>query len=162
MLAAAVLALGTVAHAPAMGAYRLSGRTVYVGVDAEPPDRPTVQFYDSTTRRMGTLRYVSGRVYRTNGRPTLTFTLGAPASPVRERPFIIGGADRLGASLWFAPNAKRRATIVLIQGADDSTRQMGFLIPYFVAHGLNVVTYDQRGTGDSVGNWRYTVGAAIR
>ncbi|HUY41189.1 MAG TPA: alpha/beta hydrolase [Candidatus Dormibacteraeota bacterium] len=156
MLVAAVLALATVAHAPAMGAYRLPGRVVYVGIDAEPPDQPTIQFYDSKTRRMGTLDYVCGRVYRTDARPALTFTLGAPAIPVRERPLIVGtAAGRLGASLWYAPNAAHRATIALIQGADDSTRQMGFLIPYFIAHGLTVVTYDQRGTGDSVGDWRY-------
>jgi len=106
---------------------------------------------------MGTLGYVSGRAYRTDARPVITFTLGGPSTPVRERPFIVGAAaGPLGASLWYAPNATRRATIVLIQGADDSTRQMGFLIPYFVAHGLTVVTYDQRGTGDSVGDWRYT------
>lgn len=33
---------------------------------------------------------------------------------------------------------------------------MGFLIPWFVGHGLNVVTYDQRGTGTSTGDWHYT------
>jgi alpha-beta hydrolase superfamily lysophospholipase len=157
MFPAAVLALATVAHAPVAGAYTFPGRTVYVATNAEPPDQPTIQFYDSKTRRTGTLHYVSGRVYRTDARPSLTFTLGTPATPVRERPFVVeAAAGRLGASLWYAPNAKHRATIVLIQGADDSTRQMGFLIPYFVAHGLNVVTYDQRGTGDSVGDWRYT------
>ncbi len=157
MLAAAVLVLATLKHAPMVGAYSLPGRMVYVGIDGEPPDQPTIQFYDSKTQRTGTLGYVSGEVYRTNARPVLTFTLRVPNTLVRERAFIIGtAADRLGASLWYAPNAAHRATIVLIQGADDSTRQMGFLIPYFVAHGLNVVTYDQRGTGESVGNWRYT------
>jgi len=44
----------------------------------------------------------------------------------------------------------------LIHGADDETRAMGFLIPYFVSHGMNAITYDQRGTGESTGNWRYT------
>jgi dipeptidyl aminopeptidase/acylaminoacyl peptidase len=30
---------------------------------------------------------------------------------------------------------------------------MGFLIPYFVLNGINVISYDQRGTGKSSGNW---------
>ena len=140
-----------------MGAYRFAGRTVYVGTDAEPPDHPRIQYYDSKTRRIGTLDYVSGRTYRTDESPRLKFTLAVPASPVCEKPLVIGaGEHRLGASFWSAPSAQHRSTVVLIQGADDSTRQMGFLISYFVAHGLNVVTYDQRGTGNSLGNWRYT------
>lgn len=153
----AVVSLAAAMHVPAMGSYRLAGRTVYVGVNAEPPDQPTIQYYDSKSHRMGTLDFVSGVVYRTNAQPWIRFSLAKPTVAVREQRFVLGSeADRLGASLWFAPKAQHRATIVLIQGADDSTRQMGFLIPYFVAHGLNVVTYDQRGTGDSVGNWRYT------
>ncbi len=144
-------------RAPASGAYRSAGRTIYVGIDGEPPDRPTIEYYDSKTRRTGTLEYISGQTYRSDGAPPLRFTLGSPSPAVREKPFIIGGTgERLGASLWYGPNARHRSTILLIQGADDSTRQMGFLIPYFVAHGLNVITYDQRGTGESVGNWRYT------
>ena len=153
----ATLALAAVTHAPAMGAYRLRGRTVYVGMNAEPPDHPTIQYYDSKTRRMGTLTYVSGHTYRTNARPTLTFTFDTPTRPIEERRYILGtGDDRFGASLWYAKNTEHRSTVVLIQGADDSTRRMGFIIPFFVAHGLSVVTYDQRGTGDSVGNWQYT------
>jgi pimeloyl-ACP methyl ester carboxylesterase len=31
---------------------------------------------------------------------------------------------------------------------------MGFLIPYFVLNGINVISYDQRGTGKSSGNWQ--------
>ncbi len=156
MLHAAVI-LPVSLYGPAMGAYRNAGRTVYVGLNAEPPDHPAIQYYDSKTRRTGTLQYVSRSTYRSDGAPALTFRLSSPSSPVREKPLAIGtGEARLGASLWYAPNAQHRSTIVLIQGADDSTRQMGFLIPYFVAHGLNVVTYDQRSTGESVGNWRYT------
>jgi hypothetical protein len=34
-----------------LGAYRLAGGTVYVGVEAEPPDHPTIQFYDEKTGR---------------------------------------------------------------------------------------------------------------
>ncbi len=140
-----------------LAVYRNAGSAVYVGVDAEPPDSPTVQYYDARTRRLGTLAHVAGDVYRTADSPALTFDLGAPSVRVHERRFVLGnGAQRFGGSLWYAAGARRRATVVLIQGADDSTRQMGFLIPYFVGNGLNVVTYDQRGTGVSEGNWRYT------
>ncbi len=158
MFAAAPSPVATVSmHAPAMGTYRLPGRTVYVGLDAEPPEHPTIQYYDSKTQRMGTLTFVAGDTYRTNAQPALTFALRSPNSPVAQRRLAIEDAgERFGASLWHAPGANDRATVALIQGADDSTRQMGFLIPHFVAHGLSVVTYDQRGTGDSAGNWRYT------
>ncbi|MEO6913109.1 MAG: alpha/beta fold hydrolase [Candidatus Baltobacteraceae bacterium] len=157
MVTHAILALAVAMRAPASGAYRLAGRTVYVGPEAEPSDRPTTQYYDSKTRRIGTLTYVSGHEYKTDGSPSMVFRLNSPASAVVEQPFVIEhGANRLGASLWHAPGAKRRATIVLIHGADDETRATGFLIPYFVSHGLNVVTYDQRGTGISTGNWQYT------
>ncbi len=139
------------------GAYRIAGRDVYVAIEAEPPGHPEIQFYDAKTRRVGTLVNISGHEYRTDDSPRLTFVLDSPASPVAEKPFIVEhGPDRLGASLWSAPGAGRRSTIILIHGADDETRAMGFLIPYFVSHGLNVVTYDQRGTGESTGNWRYT------
>ncbi len=139
------------------GAYRLPGRTVYVAIEAEPPEHPAIQFYDTKTRRIGNLENISGHRYRADSAPDLTFVLDSPASPVVEKPFaIVRGADRLGASLWHAPGAERRPAIVLIHGADDETRAMGFLIPYFVSHGLNVITYDQRGAGESTGNWRYT------
>jgi len=62
-----------------------------------------------------------------------------------------GGA--LGVSLYFTGVAKH-ATIILIHGNDPETRQMGFLIPYFVLNGINVISYDQRGTGQSTGNWQ--------
>jgi uncharacterized protein len=42
----------------------------------------------------------------------------------------------------------------LIHGNDPETRDMGFLIPYFVLNGINVISYDQRGTGKSSGNWQ--------
>ncbi|MGH9760151.1 MAG: alpha/beta hydrolase, partial [Blastocatellia bacterium] len=139
------------------GAYRLAEGTVYVGVEGEPPNHPTIQFYDEKTRRTGTLEHGSGQEYRSDGSPPMNFVLDSPVSSVVEKPIIIeSGADRLGASLWHTPGAERRATIVLIHGADDEAREMGFLIPYFVSHGLNVVTYDQRGTGESTGNLQYT------
>ncbi len=157
MLSHAILALTLAAHPPSSGAYRLPGRIVYVGAEAEPSNEPTTQYYDSKTRRLGTLTWVSGHEYRTDGSPALTLRLDVPSVAVVEKSFVIArGADRFGGSLWHVPGAQGRPTIVLVNGADDSTRAMGFLIPYFMADGLNVITYDQRGTGISSGNWRYT------
>ena len=156
MLTLATLALAALAHVPATGAYRVGSDIVYVGDNGEPPDQPSIQYYDTATRRLGTLDYVSEEAYRTDEQPSRTFDLSTLIGSVAEKPFVVtdrGG--RLGASLWCAPGAKRRPTMVLIEGADDSDRRMGFLIPYFIAHGVNVVTYDQRGTGLSTGNWRY-------
>ncbi|HEY6449077.1 MAG TPA: alpha/beta hydrolase [Candidatus Cybelea sp.] len=156
MLAEAALALAAAARTPATGAYRIGRDIVYVGVDAEPPDRPSIEFYDTATRRLGTLDHLVGDEYKTDDSPRMTFVLSSPRPAVLEKPFVItDGNGHLGASLWYARGARRYPTVVLIQGADDSTRRMGFLIPFFVAHGLNVVTYDQRGTGDSTGSWRF-------
>jgi len=156
MLIQVAFALAALAHAPATGAYRVGSDVVYVGVNGEPPDQPSIQYYDTAARRLGTLDYVSDDVYRTDEQPRLTFTLSTPVASVVEKPFVITARGaRLGASLWCAPGARGRPTMVLIEGADDADRRMGFLIPYFVAHGMNVVTYDQRGTGLSTGNWRY-------
>jgi hypothetical protein len=139
------------------GVYQVNGGTVYIGIEADPPDHPAVQFYDEKTRRTGTLEHISGHQYRTEDSPIMTFLLDSPISPIAEKPFVISnGADHLGASLWLASGAGKHPTIVLIHGADDETREMGFLIPYFVSFGLNVVTYDQRGTGESTGNWQFT------
>lgn len=140
-----------------LGGYRLDGRTVYVGIEAEPADRPAMQFYDEKTRRTGTLEHISGQEYRTTDFPQMEFGLDLPISQIVENSFVIEhGLDHLGASLWYAPGARQHPTIVLIHGADDETREMGFLIPYFVSHGLNVVAYDQRGTGESTGSWQFT------
>jgi alpha-beta hydrolase superfamily lysophospholipase len=139
------------------GAYRVVGGTVFIGVEAEPPNAPTIQFYDEQTRRTGTLVHISGQEYRSDDLPPMIFVLDSPISVVAEKRFVIGEpSNRLGASLWQAPEAGQRPTIALIHGADDETREMGFLIPYFVSHGFTVLTYDQRGTGDSVGAWQFT------
>jgi len=63
-------------------------------------------------------------------------------------------------SVWHASVATPKPLIVLLEGSDDSTRDMGFLIPYFVGHGMAVLTFDQRGTGLSTGNWRFIGPAA--
>ncbi len=142
--------------APLTGIYEIGRDTVYVGIDGEPSNQPSVEFYDSKTRRLGTLTHVSGDCYRADDSPATTLRLSHPQVAVSERRFSLRDADGvLGFSLWRARHGPAKATIVLIQGADDSTRDMGFLIPYFVAHGLNVVTYDQRGTGSSAGDWHY-------
>ncbi len=159
MLAHAFLALALAlagAGSDVTAAYRVAGSVVYVGIDGEPPGRPTIQYYDSKSQRMGTLQHVTGNRYRSSDAPVKTFNFTSPSVIVQERRFIVGGGqDQIGFSLWYAQNAVHRPTIVLIQGADDSTRQMGFLVPFFVVHGLSVLTYDQRGTGQSAGNWRY-------
>ncbi len=59
---------------------------------------------------------------------------------------------RLGVSLYYA-DAKPRATVLLVHGNDAETREMGFIIPFFACNGMNVLSHDQRGTGDSTGNW---------
>ena len=139
------------------GVYRVAGQTVYVGIETEPPDHTTIQYYHAETRRIGTLDRISGYEYRSDGSPKINFILDSPASLVTEDRFVLDRSPgRLGASLWHAPGAERRPTIVLIHGADNETRAMGFLIPYFVSLRLNVITYDQRGTGESTGDWRYT------
>lgn len=143
--------------APPIGSYTIAHRTVYVGVEAEPPDRPVSQYYDTETRRIGELEQFAGTRYATDGSPTMVFALARPTIAVAESKFVAqADGGTIGFSLWYAPNLIPRATIILIHGADDETRDMGFLVPYFVTHGLNVVTYDQRGTGLSKGSWRYT------
>jgi pimeloyl-ACP methyl ester carboxylesterase len=138
---------------PEPGVYQSAGRTIYVGIEAEPPDHPVAEYYDPGTRRVGRLDPVANHEYRDHGYST-TFRLNSPKVAVLEKRFITGQeSQKLGASLWFTPGARRLPTIILIHGNESETRQMGFLIPYFVAHGLTVVTYDQRGTGESAGDW---------
>ncbi|HKE37218.1 MAG TPA: alpha/beta hydrolase [Candidatus Baltobacteraceae bacterium] len=59
----------------------------------------------------------------------------------------------LGVSLYYTGN-EPRTTVILIHGADAETREMGWIVPYYVCNGVNVISYDQRGTGKSSGNWR--------
>lgn len=100
---------------------------------------------------------MNGDVYATAQSPVMRFTLRVPAMPVNEDRFKLSDQQGpIGFSLWHAPGVRNRRTIFLIHGADSETRDMGFLIAYFVAHGLNVVSFDQRGTGQSAGNWQAT------
>ena len=122
------------------GLYRdEAGHSIYVGVEGEPPDPPVNEYFDPRTQHTGDL-------------PDHSYL--KPQRLIREEARILdapGGA--LGVSLYFSGAAKH-ATVILIHGNDPETREMGFLIPYFVLNGLNVISYDQRGTGKSSGNWQ--------
>ncbi len=149
-----ILAASVLAGSPPAGAYTLPARTVYVGPEAYPATHRYTEYFDSLTHRFGELRRVSGSEYETVQKPVLRFTLTAPSSAVAEEPSSASDTQgTIAFSFWHAPDALPRPTVVLVHGSDDETREMGFLIPYFVAHGLNVVSYDQRGTGDSAGDW---------
>lgn len=142
---------------PLDGGYSFEGRTVFVGLSGEPPNDPELEFYDPLTRRIDNLKRVLGDRYHSEHVPYLSMSLRAPTQAVvEERHAVVDAQGRFGFSVWHQPGAAHRPLIVLLEGADDSTRDMGFLIPYFFSHGITVLTYDQRGTGISAGNWRYT------
>jgi len=121
------------------GLYRNeAGHSIYVGIESAAPDPAVNQYFDPSTQHTGDLPQHSHL---------------KPQRLIREEARIVnapGGA--LGVSFYFTGGA-RQATIILIHGADAETREMGFLIPYFVLNGINVISYDQRGTGKSSGNW---------
>jgi len=142
---------------PTNGRYATAQGMVYVGRTAEPPTKPQLEYFDVATHRIGNLVKVEGNRYRTQEKPYLDFDLRRPEVAVIEDRHAIGDRQgRFGFSLWHIRDATHRPLIVLLEGADDSTRDMGFLIPYFAANGLDVLTFDQRGTGISSGNWRFT------
>jgi alpha-beta hydrolase superfamily lysophospholipase len=148
-------------HAPADGAYPAGKGLVYVGLEGEPPSRPSLEYFDPATHRTGTLANLQGTQYRSAEQPYLRFDLYHPAMTVIEDRHLIRDAlGNFGFSVWHTPGALSKPLIVLLEGADDSTRDMGFLIPYFVGNGMAVLTFDQRGTGLSSGNWRFIGPAA--
>jgi pimeloyl-ACP methyl ester carboxylesterase len=122
------------------GIYRNSaGQMIYVGVESEEPPSTVNQYFDPKTRHTGDLR------------PDERLSL---QTGIDEEPRIIDTpSGRLAASLYYI-GSNERATIILIHGNDAETREMGFIIPYFVLNGVNVISYDQRGTGQSSGNWQ--------
>lgn len=141
---------------PTTGSYPSADGFVYIGMDGDP-SHPQPGYYDEHSRRLGTLLHASGQHYRSQEAPFLDFDLKQPTvAVVEDRHQLKDANGQLGYSLWHVKDARHRPLIVLIQGADNATRDFGFLVPYFVAHGLDVATYDQRGTGESTGNWRYT------
>lgn len=138
LLAAAAPASG----APvAPGVYDAAGKVLYVGLEHELPDPARNDFFEPKTGRTGSLASIGGLRLRCGVR--------------EERRLVVTAQGRLGASLYYRGD-DRRPTIILIHGADAETRAMGFMIPYFVCNGTNVIGYDQRGVGDSTGNWFLT------
>lgn len=122
----------------APGLYRTAtGSELYVGPENYVPDGPSYEILNPK-----------------NGH--ITHTVPANITPVtkihEERRIVRAPEGPLGVSLWYAGSGPR-STVILIHGNDPETRDMGFLIPYFAANGTNVISYDQRGTGDSTGNW---------
>jgi uncharacterized protein len=122
----------------APGLYIDSGRTIYVGVEHALPDPSANDFFDPTSQHTGDLE--------------ATRDVHLRSGISEERRVVDAAQGRLGFSLYYA-GEKARATVVLIHGNDPETREMGFIIPFFVCNGINVASYDQRGVGASAGNW---------
>lgn len=122
------------------GLYRdAAGHSVYVGIENTPPDPAVNQYFDPSTQHTGDLSADSSF---------------KPLKLLHEDAAVIDApGGPLGVSLY-STGENKRTTIVLIHGNDPETREMGFLIPYFVLSGVNVISYDQRGTGKSSGNWQ--------
>lgn len=122
----------------APGLYVVSGHTIYVGVLHELPDPPANDFFDSASQRTGDLQ--------------ATQELHLRSGIFEERRVIEAPQGQLGFSLYYR-DAIPRATTILIHGNDPETREMGFIIPFLVCNGINVISYDQRGVGESAGDW---------
>ena len=141
-LIALVVSLAVTARAGASnlapGVYGVSGHPIYVGIKHDPPDPASNDFFDSTSQRTGAL--------------PATHDLQIRSGILEETRVIDAPQGRLGLSLYYAGGG-RRTTVILIHGNDPETREMGFIIPFFVCNGVNVISYDQRGVGESSGNW---------
>lgn len=122
----------------APGLYIAAGHTIYVGVQHDPPDPASNDFFDSASQRTGELH------------APRQLHLGSRI--LEDRRVIESAQGRLGFSLYYA-GERPRATVILIHGNDPQTREMGFIIPFLVCSGMNVISYDQRGVGESAGNW---------
>jgi pimeloyl-ACP methyl ester carboxylesterase len=120
------------------GSYTSSGHTIYVGVERELSGPASNDFFDSTSQHTGDLH--------------ATHDLHLQCGVLEDRRVIKAGQGRLGFSLYYAGD-EPRATVILVHGNDPETREMGFIIPFFVCNGINVISYDQRGVGESTGNW---------
>ena len=123
----------------APGLYMASGRTIYVGVRHELPDPASNDFFDSASQRTGALH-------------ATTQVLKLRSGILEDSHIIQAPQGQLGFSLYYA-GERPRATVILIHGNDPETREMGFIIPFFVCSGINVISYDQRGMGESAGSW---------
>jgi pimeloyl-ACP methyl ester carboxylesterase len=127
------------AASPAPGLYLdTSGAKVYVATQHELPDPAYSQYLNVSSNTTVALSH-NHRLVK--------------LCAVHEERRIVGSPlGSLGASLFYAATIAR-STILLIHGSDAETREMGWIVPYFACNGVNVITYDQRGTGDSSGNW---------
>jgi pimeloyl-ACP methyl ester carboxylesterase len=113
------------------------GGRIYVGVESDGTTTYN-DFYDPGNQRLGSLRDPNG--YRL-------------IAAVNEEPRVLAGANGpLGVSLYYS-GSEPRTTIVLVHGNEAETREMGAIIPYFVSNGANVISYDQRGSGQSTGSF---------
>lgn len=137
-LALATLFAATLPVVP--GAYAdQSGRTLYAALDIEA-DETQVNWLDPQRQTAGV---------------TATIPAGWRLTQrvFEQRTIVRAPQGPLGVSFYYLDDRKR-ATVILIHGNDAQTREMGFLVPLYVLNGVNVVTYDQRGTGESTGSWR--------
>ena len=141
LLGCCVLASGSVARAStvAPGVYARGGHDLYVGVERNVPDPALNDFFDPGAQHVGPLSDSAGLRRRLSLR--------------EERRIVNAPEGRLGVSLFYS-DQNPRTTVILVHGNDPETRQMGFIIPYFVRNGVNVISYDQRGTGESSGSWQ--------
>jgi pimeloyl-ACP methyl ester carboxylesterase len=110
---------------------------IYVGIAHELPDPPHAEYLNARTGVTGVLKSSEH--------------LAQPCDMKEERR-VVRYDGALGVSLYYSGSAGR-TTIMLIHGADAETREMGWIVPYFVCNDVNVISYDQRGTGESSGNW---------
>lgn len=115
-----------------------SGRTFYAALDFES-DGPQVNWLDPQRQTVGIMA-------------TIPQSWRLTQQIFEQRTIVQAPQGPLGVSLYYADDRKR-ATVILIHGNDAQTRDMGFLAPLYVLNGVNVVAYDQRGTGESSGSW---------
>lgn len=120
------------------GEYIASGHTIYVGVRHDLPDPALNDFFDPVSQRTGDLQ--------------VTRDLHLKHGILEESRVIEAPQGKLGFSLYYAGRGPR-AAVILVHGNDPESREMGFIIPFFVCNGVNVVSYDQRGVGESAGDW---------
>ncbi|HEY1682852.1 MAG TPA: alpha/beta hydrolase [Candidatus Tumulicola sp.] len=137
LFVASPLAVDAASLAP--GLYlNATGAKLYVGTEHELPDSAYSQYLNASSGTSGAL-------------PPDRHLVSVCAVQ-EERRVVRSPLGVLGVSLYYH-GAAPRSTILLIHGSDAETREMGWIVPYFACNGVNVISYDQRGTGESSGNW---------
>ena len=102
----------------APGLYRAaSGATLYVATEHELPDSAFSQYLDAESGATGALA------------PARHLT--SLCTVQEERRLVRTPLGILGTSLFYR-GAFPRATVLLIHGSDPETREMGWIVPYFV------------------------------